>query len=188
MTKQTSHPDRVTMLKALRDKTVPFAAHLDRCASCRETFALLKQAVVPGASSLEQPSQAALDRFAVVPLAFESTRPLSHRSGQVVFDSWQEAGAAAIRDAGIGAVRRLVLQAGAIRLEVVADRRADGWEFVARIYRRETATAAYVLRAGRRRVLPEAQGFYRWQSRRGPRRVTLVESEREIVFEGLSWL
>ena len=176
------------MVKALQDGTVPFAAHLEACKSCRETFALLRHGAAPGAASFEVPDAAALDRFAAIPLAFDSTRPAVRRSGTVAFDSWREQGAVAIRDIGIGDVRRLVLQAGAVSLEIVAEQRPDGWEFVARVYHNKEISSAWALQAGRTNLLPGVQGFYRWRSKRGPRALTLRSPEQEILFDNLSWL
>lgn len=176
------------MLKAIKEGRIPFAAHLDRCSDCRSLYALLQAGAVPGAEPLAQPGEAAMARFRTVPLGFEDVRPSTRRSGRVAFDSWRAAGAVAIRDVGVGDVRRLVLQAGKVSLEVVADRRADGWEFVARVYAEKAVSSEWAIRVGRKKLLPGVQGFYRWRSKRGPRSLRLVTAKQEIVFDSLSWL
>lgn len=176
------------MLKAIKEGRIPFAAHLDACRECRELFAFLEAGAVPGAEPLEHPDESALERFAAVAFAADLPQPSRRRVGTMVFDSWQQAGAVAVRDVGIGDVRRLVLQAGTISLELVADRLADGWEFVARVYNKKQVSSAWLLRAGRKKLLPGVQGFYRWRSKRGPRALRLVTGEQEILFDHISWL
>lgn len=137
---------------------------------------------------MEEPSSDAVASWAAIPLLdSEPTRPVRHH-GSISFDSWAEAGAVAIRDISIGDVRRLVLTAGSISFEIVAERLQQGWECVARVYDKGNVTSGFVLRVGRRRLLASTQSFYHWTSKQGPRGIALLSSGREVEFENPSWL
>jgi hypothetical protein len=92
-----------------------------------------------------------------------------------------------LREATVGLTRRVCLEAGEVSLEIVAERRREGWDFVARIYKLQEVTSEFALRVGSRRVLPRSQGFFHWSSKRTPGSLELVSSSLHVSFEGLSW-
>jgi hypothetical protein len=71
---------------------------------------------------------------------------------------------------------------------LIAERRAGGWSFVARVYRKHEVTCDFVLKAGANRLLPGSQGFYQWLSDRAPRSIQLVSANTQIEFEKLMWV
>jgi hypothetical protein len=187
--KQTdTHPDRTDMLTALDSGVVPFADHLKGCRTCRDLFVHLQTLHQAGDASFEAPSEAAISSWISIPLLEAQPSRMDRRHGTITFDSWGQTGAVAVRDISVGDVRRLVLTAGSIVLELVAERLQRGWECVARVYEHGEVSSRYVLSLGRRRLLPTTQGFFHWTSPHGPRAITLLVDKREIEFEHPTWL
>ncbi|MGD8604959.1 MAG: hypothetical protein PVH24_00710 [Candidatus Zixiibacteriota bacterium] len=176
------------MKKAIKTGIVPFEAHLEECPACRKEFDILREFPISGQTPLRKPSAQAVDRFAAIPLLYKNTGNARHIAGAVTFDSWSQQPLAQLRDAGIGLTRRICLEAGNTRLEIMAEQKRDGWEFVARVYQAEKVSSEYILRVGRQKLLPRSQGFFHWSSKRAPRILRLASDGVEIDFEGLKWL
>lgn len=129
----------------------------------------------------------AVDRFAAIPLLFEPLSETAEEIGHVEYDSWSGRKAISLRDVGAGHIRRLKLRAGKITLEIVAEFDHGRWEFVARVNGNDRILHEFVLRAGARRILAVSGGYYCWQSKSVPRRLSLHSQRKSIEFEGLSW-
>lgn len=136
---------------------------------------------------MAKPSEAAVDRYCNIPLLFEKRSCATPVWGRTIYDSWAERPAMALRDTADGFIRRLKLKAGNLVLEIVAERRDNVWEFVARVYDRKEVTNSYVLKVGNRKLLPQTGGFFVWSSRIVPRILNLESFETRIDFEKLSW-
>jgi hypothetical protein len=135
----------------------------------------------------EMPTAEAMERFCNIPLIEDSAVSGSACSGAVVFDSWQDLPAHALRDITDGHIRRLTIKAGSLRLELVAERREQKWEFVARIYSSDKVRHDCLIKAGGRKLLPGSGGFYHWTSKNKPRLVELHTFDQQHVVEGLTW-
>ncbi len=181
------HPGRKALIGAVASGCNHFAAHLENCVECRELFEALARFPVAGRERIAQPTPGALDRFAAVPLIDRKPNSLRRITGQVVFDSWANRPSAQLRDVTVGLIRRVCLTAGKLSLEIVAERRQDSWEFVARVYDNKTVSSEYVLRVGAKKLLPRSQGFYHWSSKGTPRTLRLLSQELQVEFERLSW-
>jgi len=142
-----------------------------------------KSAVHP----IEAPSEKALKRYALIPLCHRPTGGGVTVQGKVAYDSWAHGAPVALRDTTNGFIRRLQLKARKISLEIVAERRYNSWEFVARVYRGEKVLHDFVLKVGRDKLLPSSGGFYQWSSSKVPATVKLLSYEQDIVFDKLSW-
>ena len=135
----------------------------------------------------EEPSDAALARYELIPLYYGSEEAPATVHGTVAYDSWAQAGAVSLRDVTEGHVRRLQLTAKNISLEIVAERRRDYWEYIARLYHHGKVTHDFVLKVGARKVLPFSGGFYYWTSRTVPATVKLLSYKQKVLFDKLSW-
>ena len=135
---------------------------------------------------IQMPSAQARSRCHAIPLLFEGALNLRQISGRIGLDSWEGAGIG-LRDISDGHVRRLKFEAGPITVELVAERRNDGWEYVARIYKKNDVAHEFVLEAGRRRILPHSDGFYLWTSNNLLRGIRLIALDRQIDFGGIQW-
>jgi len=175
------------MIEAIKTGQIPFKAHLDKCRECREVFEALSRFPLAGRVPIARLTPGALDRYAAVPLIDRQPASAQRITGQVAFDSWANRPAAQIRDVTVGLIRRVCLQAGKLSLEIVAERRQDCWEFVARVYDRKTVSSEYVLRVGAKKLLPRSQGFYHWSSKGTPRTLKLLSQDLQVEFERLSW-
>ena len=136
---------------------------------------------------LEEPSPQAVERFvstARLRSPAVSGRPLR---GTVAFDSWSRMPDVALRDVGIGWMRRLCLEAAALALEIVAVRRRNDWQYTARVYESGRSTAGWTLRAGRRKVLPRSLGFFQWNAPDQPRVFRIESNNQTVIFQGVSW-
>jgi hypothetical protein len=138
-------------------------------------------------SGFAKPSTAAVERYCNIPLLFEGSLDARCVKGRIVFDSWADGPAVALRDTADGHIRRLKLKAGDLTLEIVAERRDNAWEFVARVYDGETMTNSFVLKVGGRKFLPQTGGFFVWSSIAVPRILRLESFDTTIEFEKLSW-
>lgn len=134
-----------------------------------------------------KPSDAALERYCNIPLLFDETSDARTVKGRISFDSWADGPADALRDSADGHIRRLKLKAGNLTLEIVAERRDNMWEFVARVYDRKKVTNSHVLKVGGRRFLPQTGGFFVWSSTMAPKILRLESLDTVISFEKLSW-
>jgi len=150
--------------------------------------ALLAHKLGPGPSpTIYEPTEEAMARLGVIPLLFEKPHDYSGEFGSIAYDSWTEGPAVALRDIADGHVRRLRLRAGKVSLEIVAERTAGRWEFVARAFRGTTVVHDIVLQVGRKKLLSESGGFFRWTSKSVPRRIGLASLRRTYTFERVPW-
>ncbi len=175
-TKTNQRPDRVKRTQS------------DRAATPKVVRDLLP---VPGKeaapSGFSKPSSSAIERYCNIPLLFEESPNAHSVRGRTVYDSWADGPAMAMRDTADGHIRRLKLKAGNHVLEIVAERRDNLWEFVARVYERTRVTNSFILKAGGRRFLPQTGGFFVWSSRLVPKVLRLESFDTNISFEKLSW-
>jgi hypothetical protein len=133
-----------------------------------------------------KPSSDAINRWKTIPLFFGGKGGKSG-TGHIISDSWTTAPAVALRDIADGHIRRLELKAGKVVLEIVAERMADHWEFVARVQTKEKIENNYILKVGQIRLLPYSSGFYHWSSTWVPRTIRLISFKRRLVFEKVAW-
>ena len=146
-----------------------------------------KQSEKSTVQPIEAPSDKALKRYALIPLCHREAAGSKTFRGKVAYDSWAHGAPVALRDTTDGYIRRLQLKAGKISLEIVAERRRNSWEFVARVYKGEKVLHDFVLKAGRDKLLPSSGGFYQWSSPEVPALVKLISYEQNVVFDKLSW-
>ena len=139
-----------------------------------------------GSSELLTPSAQARSRWHAIPLLFEDSISSEQIAGRIRLDSWAGS-AVGLRDIDDGHVRHLQFEAGSIKVELVAERRTNGWEFVARVYTRSAVAHEFVVEAGRKRILPQADGFYLWNSKALLRNLRLISLDRQIDFGGITW-
>ena len=147
--------------------------------------ALLKQLGLT--ESVFEPSEDSVARLNAIPLLYDEPRDLATTAGAVTFDSWSQGSPVALRDAVDGYIRRVRLQAGKTSVEIVAEMNKGRWEFVARVYRGKSVVHDFVLNVGRKKLLSESGGFYRWSSKTVPHKISLTSLAERLTFESLSW-
>lgn len=187
MKKTETHPDRASLVRAAQTGKVPFRSHLKQCADCRELFELFVQYGPDERLKDLAPPPAAVARARAIPKLVASRRPSRAIAGKVAFDSWAEVPAVQLRSEVGNLERRVRLEAGRFTLEIVAERVQSQWEFVARIYDREEVTSEFILKAGRRKLVPQSQHCYYWSAKRPPKTLQLLSSELKIDFGKLTW-
>ncbi|UCC43514.1 MAG: hypothetical protein JSU65_10265 [Candidatus Zixiibacteriota bacterium] len=133
------------------------------------------------------PNDDATKRYGAIPLMFEKQPRREIAVGRITYDSWRQGPAPALRNVMDGHLRRLTLKAGSVKLEIVAQKVRNDWEFVARVYSRKGVRHDMVLRVGRRKILAGSGGYFLWSSKLVPRNLQLLSYEHDIVFEQLSW-
>lgn len=175
------------MLKAIKSGKVPFASHLKQCENCRILYDLLVSHGAVDSQKLERPSRIAVHRSALIPKLVQSRRPARDLPGRVEFDSWAQLPAMQIREAPSDLERRLRLTASGYTLELVADRRGQGWEFVARVYDKERVCTEFILQVGRLKLGTEAHDCYFWSANKPPQRLRLLSPALKIDFGEISW-
>lgn len=139
------------------------------------------------AETIYEPSDEALARLSVIPLLFEEPATYTSRMGRIAFDSWAEGPAVSLRDVADGHIRRIRLRAGKVSLEIVAERSKGRWEFVARVYRGSSVMHNFVMSIGRKKLLSESGGFFRWTSKAVPHRIGLASFRQTYTFERVPW-
>jgi hypothetical protein len=140
-----------------------------------------------GKSPLEQPSRDHVDFLSSIPLLEESRKPGRIIIGAMTLDSWKSIPAVALRDSPGGLERRIALQASDITLEIVAEQSEGTWEFVARVYKKQTVTKEFVLHVGRSKLIAQREGFYHWSSKSPPRTIRLLSRAVQVNFGTLKW-
>jgi hypothetical protein len=181
------HPDRAEMLKAIKSGTVPFASHLDCCPACRQLFELLLHYGAAGRGPHAEPSPESVYRHIAIARLAESRRPKRTLAGSVVYDSWAQLPALQMREAALDGERRLRLAASEYSMEFIADRQLKIWDFVARVYDRDTATSEFILQIGRKKLYIRAHQCYFWSAKNPPRRIQLLSPSFRIDFGRLRW-
>ncbi len=134
-----------------------------------------------------EPSKEAIARLQVIPLLFDEPHHPAPRTGTVIYDSWSHGPTVGLRDVTDGHIRRLKLRAGKVSVEIVAEMSKGKWEFVARVYRSRTVLHDFVLKIGRKKLLPESGGFFRWSSKTVPHSIGLTSLGESLTFNKLSW-
>jgi hypothetical protein len=135
----------------------------------------------------EEPTPESVERLSAVPLLFDVPKGARARHGKVLIDSWSATGGVALRDATAGHIRRLRLGSDDIHLDLVAERRHDGWQFTARAHAGESVSHGFVLKVDARKLLPKSGGYYHWSSRRVPRALELQSADSHVTFEQVVW-
>ena len=187
MKKADSHPDRAELLKAAQTGKIPFASHLKKCGECREVFELFVQYVPDERLKDLAPSPQSIARAKAVPKLITSRRPSRAVAGRLTFDSWADVPAVQLRSTVGTLERRVRLEAGKYTLELVAERVQKEWEFVARIYSGAKVTSEFILKAGRRKLVPQSQRCYFWSAKNPPRTLQLLSQDLKIEFDKLTW-
>ena len=134
-----------------------------------------------------EPSEDAMARLSVIPLLFDEPRNPTVNTGSLVYASWAQGPPVALRDVTDGFVRRIQLKAGKVSLEIVAEMSKGRWEFVARVYRGRSVVHDFVMNVGRKKILSESGGYYRWSSKTVPHKIGLTSIGKRLTFERLSW-
>ena len=187
MSVKSSHPDRSAMLKVIEKGKGHLLPHLKHCKECRELYELLSAFHVVRSVDPVLPSDEAMVKQEGIALIAASRAPSRTVRGQVVFDSWHDLPAMAVRDAAIGIERRLRFQAGRIVLEFVAERQPEGWEFTAKVYEHGRAVSDYVLKVGGRKLLPSVRHCYNWLAPHPPREIQLLSPSLRVALGKLGW-
>lgn len=132
------------------------------------------------------PSSHSRQRLHSIPFLFDTSVRSAAIFGRIDYDSWAEL-APGLRNSEDGHIRRMRFNAGKISIEIVAERRESGWEFIARIYSENSVVHEYVLNVGNKRLLAQADGFYHWTSKSLLQRIQIVSPDQHIEFGGIKW-
>lgn len=135
----------------------------------------------------ETPSSDAIERFCSIPLIENRADSAKAGTGRVVYDSWRALPTQAMRNVAEGHIRRVTIKAGRLRLELVAERRAQKWEFIARVYSDKKVRHDCLIITAGRKLLPGSGGFYHWTSTRTPRTIELQTYSQHHLIEGIAW-
>ena len=134
-----------------------------------------------------EPPAESLARLGAIPLLFDEPLNVATGFGTIVYDSWAEGPAVALRAIKDGHTRRIKLKSGKVSCEIVAERSKGQWEFVARVYRGKSVAHNFVITVGKKKLLSETGGYFRWSSKRVPRKLELTSNEERFKFEEISW-
>ena len=187
MSVKRSHPDRSAMLKAIESGKGHLQAHFRSCQECRELYELLSAFHIARSVDPVLPSDEAMVKHEGIALMAASRVSARTVRGQLVFDSWHDLPAMAVRDAAIGIERRLRFRAGRLVLEFVAERQPEGWEFTAKVYENGRAVSDYVLKVGGRKLLPSVRHCYNWSGSHPPREFQLLSPSLRVDIGKLGW-
>ncbi len=136
---------------------------------------------------LAEASQEHLQRLAAIPLLFDQKVSGGSEHAKLVSDSWTTGQGVGRRDLVDGHTRRTAFVAGKFRFELVAERRANQWEFVGRVYSRGRAQYNLILAVGAKRLAPDAGGFFHWSSTGKIARMTLLSQNKRYSLESMAW-
>ncbi|MCK5269118.1 MAG: hypothetical protein KAR07_13155 [Spirochaetes bacterium] len=187
MKNKNNHPDRIEMIKAAKAGRIPFRAHLKNCFSCQELYDLLRVFHLSISEDEKNISEDLIAKFSSIPLLVESRNPSKEINGMVVFDSWTNLTPQQFRDSGKGYERHIRLKALDIILEIVAEHQLEGWDFTARVYKKNQASSEFILKVGREKLFTLSQKCFYWSAKNPPNKVQLLSPEMKIDFESISW-
>lgn len=188
MTNKSNHPEREELIKDAHTGSAICKDHVDTCRDCRDLFEFYSACFRVAPDGLPVPTEDTMAKHLAIPLLEAVRNPSGRRQGAVVYDSWSQLPAPALRDVGKGAERRLRMRAGKVVLEFSAERQGDSWDFTARAYEEDkVASSKYVLKVDGRDVIASGQDCFYWSSPQPPQRVKLVSAEAAIDFGSVRW-
>lgn len=188
MTDKPNHPPREKLIRDAETGAGTFKSHLKTCGDCRDLYEFHRARMRVAPDGLLAPSDETMARHLAIPLLEAIRHTTGRRKGAVVYDSWSQLPALALRDAGKGAERRLRMQAGEVILEFSAERQGDSWDFTARAYEEDqVVSSTYVLKVDGRDVIASGQDCFYWSSQQPPQRVKLISAEAAIDFGSVRW-
>lgn len=162
-----------------------FHAHLDICPQCRAELTWLKKYPVAGRIALADPPEGWVEKAVSLAAPPQTvSEKLRKLVGTLVFDSWLLPLPVAARGLPMEH-RRLRFEAEHIQFDLRAERRAEGWSFVAQVT--SPVGAVKVLRTGRKHLTPDANGVFQWTDRQPPRKVTLHIDDLVLELPQLTW-
>ena len=181
------HPDFEELLQAVSTGDLTYGAHLKECEQCRFFYELAEvskttRSIFEAGKRSQTPRQASM-----LPLLVGNWTPRTTELGKIEYDSWRIDHAIALRDAAKGAERRLCLSSGKISLELVVERRPEGFSFAARCYKDGLPSDEFVLNIGRKKLLPDMYDCFFWNSGSLPKKLQLWSPTKLIDFTQVLW-
>jgi hypothetical protein len=180
-----NHPTREQLIEVAAFGETPFDEHLAHCPSCRMLLALLRRFPFAGEPKLHSAPVEWIRRAEAI-----AERPkaavIRRLIGKLTFDSWAGPAALQVRGAADDE-RRVRIEAEEIRFDLRAERRNDGWRFVARVVGERPASAVLSLRASHQTVFPDEHGYFVWSDSTPPDHLLLDSSSFQIEVTDLSW-
>lgn len=187
-TNKNNHPDRVELFKAIKTKSKNVADHISWCEDCKDIFDILTLTVDQKELIDWSACEELTNKCSQIPKLISSRNPVNRITGSIKYDSWSQLQSAQLRDAAQGLERRFLLTGGIISLELVAERRPDGWDFTARVYKhKKPISSQFILKAARQTVFVNTTDGFSWFSHRPPKMIQLCSPEMQISFKGLIW-
>ncbi|UCC43375.1 MAG: hypothetical protein JSU65_09530 [Candidatus Zixiibacteriota bacterium] len=185
--RNSTHPDKIQLIQALRTGRIPFQDHLKACENCRTLVGILKWSGAGVGPLAWEPSEAAVRRSKAIARIDQSRKPLKTLTGAIIFDSWKSQPALAVRQAPFGIERRIRFKLQQYTMEFVGIRQMTGWEFVARVYDGDAVTRQFVLQTGTRKLVVGSGDCFHWHSQQPPRRMRLLSKLLGIDLGSLQW-
>lgn len=187
MKPKDKHPTRQELLKVVRKGSIAVKKHLQDCIECSTLYFLLEQYSEYDSLVISKPDHEIIKRYSSIPLLVLTRNKVKPLLGKLVFDSWAGMPALQLRDKDLDGMRRLCLQAGQIRLEIIAERQQYNWSFTARVYDIDEIASGWILSAGGKKILPNSLGFYQWSTSRKPHNLRLFNLNNKIHFKKILW-
>ena len=178
MTKR--HLTRQQLIRAAGKKTNEFEKHLAECPECRELVLFFRAFPVAGQIPLAEPPEAWTQKAVALVKSSEKAGVFGKLKARIVFDSW-----ATPKPVGIRGVNGLRFECQDILFDLRAEKHKDSWLFIAQTA--SETSAEILLKLDKKTISPEPDGLYHWQTKRPPKKITLLADENEIELPELSW-
>lgn len=182
---QERHLTRQEIIEAARGQKVSANAHLGECADCRELVGLFHTFMVAGKLHLPDAPVGWVAKAAAIGTNSSLTEKVRSFVARVVFDSWAMPQPLGVRGESVENDRRLRFESDDVRLDLRAEKQANGWAFVAQV--KGSSDSPIQIEADKKKLLPDSAGLYQWSGSRPPRKITLRSDEFVIELPELTW-
>lgn len=99
---------------------------------------------------------------------------------RLIFDSWVQPAATAVRGTTTVDTRRLRFEVGPVMLDLRGEKELDGWFFTGRLLP-EGKLHGWQIQAGKKKITAGEPGFFEWHADRGPQSIKLISDSGETI-------
>lgn len=162
-----------------------YSGHLCDCAECRDLVELLRlYGTMAGRLPLIDAPESLIKKAVAIAQTESRLRTVVESIAELLFDSWLSPAQVGVRGPDDLGHRRIRFKTVDGVFDMRAERRKSGWSFVARL---GSSGQPPLLMAGRKKVTPDATGFYQWHSACPPKKLSLCSEKSQVVLPELVW-
>jgi hypothetical protein len=181
------HPNRRELLDAARSNGHDFDDHLRTCEQCKELFELFRAYQVAGNLPLAEAPEAWILKAVDLARQSRALAGIKNLLARLSFDSWAMPVSVGVRGGEAQQERRLRFEVDDLLLDLRAEKRKQGWDFIAQLTGSRVTEGEFRLLVSNQELRVNDEGFYQWSSKRPPRQIRLRSDNYVVAIPDISW-